>query len=335
MSSGRLLQLLHLLGSRSRWGGADLADRLGISARTLRRDVECLRDLGYPVATVKGPSGGYSLSAGGRLPPLMLDDEQVMAIAIALQTAPSAVVGIDDALGRALTSLEQILPASRRAQARLPVTAIRNAWEFSAAPVHAGVLSALGGAIRLRQEVRLDYLDEQHVRPAPGDDAFVPPVTVQPHHLAIWAGRWYLVARIPDNGRWHIYRVDRIHKVQNLYQEFTPGRPPTGDAGSFVMTTADRGDTPARWQCLGTVLMQLPAHVVARWAPGGSVVEGVDDESCHVTLGAWSWAGIAGLLATFDADFTVVTPDALRRACRDLSLRLSKADAGAALPVPQ
>jgi len=208
-------------------------------------------------------------------------------------------------------------------------------WEFSAPPVQAAVLRELGGAIRLRQQVRIDYLDQSLRRPAPGDPDFAPPVTVQPHHLVVWAGRWYLVARLPGSGEWRIYRVDRIHQVQNLFQVFVPGTPPAGDVGRFVMTTPDRGDTPARWQCLGTVLMALPASVVARWAPGGSVVEAVDDQHCRFTLGAWSWAGIAGLLATFDADFTVVGPDALRQACRDVSWRLHDAAGDAEVRAPQ
>lgn len=332
-SAGRLLQLLQLLATRRRWHGPELADRLAISGRTLRRDIETLRLLGYPVATAKGPAGGYSLGVGGKLPPLLLDDEQVIALVIALQTAPSSVVGIDDALARTLSSVEQILPASVRAEARLHVTPIRNMWEFAAPPIHADVLREVGSAIRQRTEVQLDYLDSSGRRPAPGEDNFMPPVTVQPHHLVVWAGRWYLVARLPQHAQWRIYRVDRIHSVHNNFREFTPSPPPLGNVSHYVMTTADRGDTAAEWQCLGTVVMELPADVVARWAPGGSVVEPVDDRRCRFTVGAWSWAGIAGLLATFDADFTVVEPDELRVACQVTSRRLVRASAEQ--PVPQ
>lgn len=332
-SSGRLIKLLQLLATRRRWSGPELADRLAISARTLRRDVESLRSLGYPVATAKGPAGGYSLGVGGKLPPLLLDDEQVIALVIALQTAPSTVVGIDDALVRTLSSVEQILPAAVRAEARLHVTPIRNMWEFSAPPIQAGVLRDVGSAIRQHNEVDLDYLDSSRRRPAPGEEGFVPPVTVQPHHLVVWAGRWYLVARLPRPAQWRIFRLDRIHRVHNLFREFTPSPPPLGDVGRYVMTTADRGDTAAEWQCSATVMMQLPADVVARWAPGGSVVEAVDDQCCRLTLGAWSWAGIAGLLATFDADFTVVEPDELRAACRTVSGRM--VSASVEQPVPQ
>lgn len=128
-TSARILRLLSLLQARSDWPGAALADRLGISVRTLRRDVETLRDLGYPVEAGKGPGGGYRLGPGGKLPPLVLDDDQAIAIALALQTAPATVRGIDDAVARALTTLRQVLPARLRAASEaFEVSALRNYW---------------------------------------------------------------------------------------------------------------------------------------------------------------------------------------------------------------
>lgn len=132
-TSRRILRLLSLLSARVEWPGIELADRLGVSARTLRRDVETLRDLGYPVHAIKGPHGGYRLGAGGKLPPLVLDDDQAIAIALALQTAPATVTGIDDAVARALTTLRQVMPARLRAASEaFEVTSLRNYWEFSA-----------------------------------------------------------------------------------------------------------------------------------------------------------------------------------------------------------
>ncbi|WP_344810573.1 helix-turn-helix transcriptional regulator [Microlunatus aurantiacus] len=128
-TSSRLLALLSLLGARSRWAAPQLAERLEVSVRTLRRDVQSLRELGYPVDTVKGPGGGYRLGAGGKLPPLLLDDDQAIAVAVALQTAPASLAGIDDAVARALTSIKQLMPAHLRAEAdNMHLTALRNWW---------------------------------------------------------------------------------------------------------------------------------------------------------------------------------------------------------------
>lgn len=325
-SSARLLTLLSLLGARPEWSGHDLADRLGVSTRTLRRDIESLRGLGYPVQSLKGPDGGYRLGAGGKLPPLLLDDEQAIAVAVALQTAPSSVSGIDDAVARALTSITQIMPAHLRAEVEtMDLTAIRNAWEFAAPPIASETLKAVGSAVRNSHHLRFDYLDPDGSRPRPGDLDFVPPLRVEPHHLVVWAGRWYLVAYTPTRKSWDIYRVDRIHARDPTGTPFRRRELPEPDVARYVMTSHDRGDTPARWQCLGAALMELPADVVARWAPGGSVIEYVTPTRTRITLGAWSWAGIAGLLATFDADITIIEPDELKDACRTMARRYDKA----------
>ena len=323
-TSSRLLQLLALLGSRPRWSAADLSDRLDISPRTLRRDVDCLRELGYPVGSAMGPAGGYSLGTGGKLPPLLLDDEQAVAVAIALQTAPVTVRGIDEAVARALTSIKQVMPADLRAEAEsMHVTAIANPWEFAAPPVRAGILRCLGATIRNAHRLRLDYLAPDGRRRDPADPDFTPPMTVEAHHLVVWAARWYLVAYVPSDEKWTIFRVDRILSAVSLGTVFERRALPGSDVARYVMTSHDRGDTPAEWQCVGTVVLDLPPDVVARWAPGGSVIERFSANQSLLTLGAWSWAGIAGLLATFDADFTVVGPEPLRQACRTISRRLS------------
>jgi predicted DNA-binding transcriptional regulator YafY len=325
-ASSRLLRLLSLLGARPNWSGQDLADRLGISTRTLRRDMESLRELGYPVQALKGPDGGYQLGAGSKLPPLLLDDEQAVAVAVALQTAPTSVAGIDDAVARALTSIKQVMPAHLRAEIdAMHLTAIRNSWEFPAPPIASSTLKAVGYAVRNGHLMRFDYLTPDGHRPHPNDPDFAPPLRVEPHHLVMWAGRWYLVAYTPATEAWGIYRVDRIHAHAPTGTPFQRRELPEPNVARYVMTSYDRGDTPAPWQCLGTVLMELPADVVARWAPGGSVIEYVTPTQTRITLGAWSWAGIAGLLATFDADITVVEPDELKDACRTLARRYQQA----------
>ena len=332
-TSARLLDLLSLLGARALWSGPDLAERLGISARTLRRDVESLRGLGYPVSTVKGPDGGYRLGAGGKLPPLLLDDDQAIAVAVALQTAPTSVSGIDDAVGRALTSIEQLLPAPLRAEAEaMHLTAVRNWWEFAAPPIAAQTLRAVGRALRTSQLLRFDHLTPDGRRPAPHDPDFTPPLRVEPHHLLTWAGRWYLVAYSLAAADWRIYRVDRIHPHAPTGVPFRRREPPAPDLARYVVTSWDRDDTPAKWQCSGTAMVDLPPGLVARWAPGGSVVEYVSPTQTRITVGAWSWAGIAGLLATFDADLTSLEPAELVDACRSLAQRYARATADPSRP---
>lgn len=328
-TSARLLQLLSLLGARATWSGPELADRLGVSTRTLRRDVESLRELGYRVEATKGPDGGYGLGAGSNLPPLFLDDEQAVAIAVALQTAPASVSGIDEALSRALTGLKQVMPAPLRAEVdALHLTAIRNSWEFSASPIASDTLRAVGSALRKGHLLRFEYLTSDGRRPHPMDGDFTPPLSVEPHHLVTWAGRWYLVAYRPGPECWGIYRVDRVHAHDPTGIPFRRRELPDSSVAHYVMTSPDRGDTPAQWQCLGVALLELPADVVARWAPGGSVVDRVTPTQTRITLGAWSWAGIAGLLATFDADVTVLEPDELKAAFRTLSQRCQQASRG-------
>lgn len=325
-TSSRLLALLSLLGARSRWAAPQLAERLEVSVRTLRRDVQSLRELGYPVDTVKGPGGGYRLGAGGKLPPLLLDDDQAIAVAVALQTAPASLAGIDDAVARALTSIKQLMPAHLRAEAdNMHLTALRNWWEFAAPPIAAERLRAVGAAIRTTQLLRFDYVRPDGRLPEPHDADFTAPLQVEPHELVTWAGRWYLVAYVAAPGSWQIFRVDRIHPRPPTGACFPRRQLPEPDVARYVMTSWDRGDTPARWQCCGTALVDLPPDPVARWAPGGSVVEHVSPHQTRLTVGAWSWAGIAGLLATFDADITVLGPSELVDACRTLARRYSRA----------
>ena len=334
-TSARLLDLLSLLGARASWSGPQLARRLGVSTRTVRRDLQSLRGLGYPVQTVKGPDGGYRLGAGSRLPPLLLDDDQAIAVAVALQTAPTSVAGIDDALARALTSIKQLLPVSLRAEAdAMHLTAIRNWWDFAAPPIASTTLRAVGSAVRNQHLLRFDYLTADGRRADPHEVDFVAPIQVEPHHLVVWAGRWYLVAYTPTAEAWRIYRVDRVHPGSPTGVPFQRRELPEPDVARYVSTSYDRGDTPAPWQCCGSALIDLPPEVVARWAPGGSVVEYVSPTQTRIALGAWSWAGVAGLLATFDADITDLKPKELKDTCHALAQRYQRSATGAAVISP-
>lgn len=322
-TSSRALTLLSLLSTGRTWSGRELAARLAVSTRTLRRDVDALRQLGFPVLTTSGPTGGHRLAAGSTLPPLLFDDEQAVAVALALQTAPVTVTGVGDGAARALTTLRQVLPVHLQPQVdALRVTAIPNAWEFAAPPVDHATLAAVGDAVRRGHVLRFDQLDAQGRRPEPGDADFRPPLRVEPHHLAVWAGRWYLVSYDLAAAGWVVHRVDRIHPLGPTGVPFRHRPLPAADVAEYVVNRHDRGDTVAEWPCTGSVLMELPADLAARWAPAGAVVEQVSDSRCRFTVGAWSWAGVVGILATFAADVSEVEPAELRAEMAVVSARL-------------
>lgn len=321
-TSARILRLLTLLEARADWRGSELSTRLDVSPRTLRRDIDTLREIGYPVETAKGPGGGYRLGAGGKLPPLVLDDDQAIAIAIALQTAPATVTGIDDAVTRALTTLRQIMPARLRAASEaFEITALRNYWDFAAPPIDVKTLQAVGSAIRTHRVLRFDYRAPDGAIPGPGEPGFTPPREVEPHHLVVWAGRWYLLARDDRTGTWGTYRVDRVTPRSPAGALFSPTPLTDDDLTRLVVQNPDRGDTAGQWQCRGSATIDLPASVVARWAPGGSVVEHLSEQSCRLTIGGWSWMGIAGLFITFDADLHDTDPKELTEAFHRLASR--------------
>ncbi|TVL90260.1 YafY family protein [Streptomyces sp. SAJ15] len=322
-TSRRALRLLSLLGSRRQWPLRELATKLEASERTVRRDIETLRQLGYPITTVHGPDGGYRLGAGHTLPPLVFDHDQALAVAVALQTAPSTVFGLRDDAARALITLEQAMPAELRAGMKaLHLTRLRNYWEFPAPPIDSTALTAVGAAVRHRHVLVTETLRADGSRPETGDDDFLPARRIEPHHLVIWAGRWYLVAYDLGDHRWRVHRVDRLRPRPTTHR-FSPRKLPADDLAHFVMSSHDRGDTLDAWQCIGNARLNLPADIVARWAPGGSVVEHLDAEHCRLTLGAWSWAGIAGILATFDTELADLHPPELAHACRRLAHRLA------------
>ncbi|WP_029892796.1 helix-turn-helix transcriptional regulator [Nocardia brasiliensis] len=321
-TSRRALRLLSLLAARRRWSLDELVAQLDVSARTVRRDIETLRSLDYPITTVRGPAGGYELGSGHTLPPLLFDDEQALAVAVALQTAPSTVFGLGADAARALKTLEQVMPNRlRTAMESLKLTRLQNYWEFPAPPIAADALKVVGSAVRTHHLLVVEALRPDGSRPHPRDRDFTPPRRIEPHHLVVWAGRWYLVAYHPADSTWRVHRVDRLHLRTPPGLSFTPRELPGNDVAHFVMTSHNRGDTPATWECLGSARLDLPAETVARWAPGGSVVEHLDPRHCRLTLGAWSWAGIAGILATFDTELSEVEPPELVAACQRLAQR--------------
>ncbi|GAA3130535.1 WYL domain-containing protein [Planomonospora alba] len=320
-TSARALKLLSIFGIGATLTAAELAARLGTSVRTVRRDIDTLRDLGYEIDAVRGAGGGYRLGRATRLAPVVFDEDQAVAVAVALQTVPAILSGIRENSARALATLRQAMPARSRIHAEaFTVSAARNYWEFPAAPIDAEIIRVIGAAINRRHLVRVDCTGEDG--PAT--------LTLEPHDLVVWAARWYLVAFEPEADRWRAMRIDRLEPRMPTGRTFERRDVPHGDPAAFVMNTHDRGDTPAEWPCRGSALVALPAPVVARFAPGGSTVAHETDSSCRLTLGAWSWAGLAGLLLTFDADVADVEPAELRQALRSLRTRIDEGlgDAG-------
>ncbi|MGN2642005.1 helix-turn-helix transcriptional regulator [Nocardia takedensis] len=312
-TSARLLALLSLLQTRRDWPGALLAERLDISARTVRRDVDRLRELGYPIAAVKGPEGGYRLDAGAELPPLLFDDEQAVALAVALQLAAGSQAGIEEAAVRALNTIRQVMPSRLRHRIdMLQVTPV----EPAARPrVDSGVLLAISAAAHAHEILRFDYAKAE--APDPPD----PPRRTEPHHLVTWGGRWYLVAWDLDRADWRTFRVDRITPRIPTGPRFHPRELPGGDVTAYVVAKFRGAPT---WPCTGEVIIDRPAALVSTYLRD-AVVEELTPTRCRATVGSWSWMGLAATLANFDAPIRVLQPPALRTAFTTLAHRCTTA----------
>jgi predicted DNA-binding transcriptional regulator YafY len=308
-TSARLLRLLALLPTRREWSGQDLADRLGVTTRTVRRDIDKLRDLDYPVAAGKGIAGGYRLGPGAQLPPLLLDDDEAVATAIALRTATtSGVAGIGETAVRALLKLEQVLPARLRHR----VEAVRPAavrTPLRAFAVDAGVLSTVGAACRDRQRLRFDYRGRGDAEHGPRGDAGHGPRGdaghsrhVEPHALVTWGSRWYLVAWDCDRADWRTFRVDRIRPRTPAGPRFTPRDLPGGDPAAYVA-----GSVARMWAYQATVRLHTPAvSDVAQTAATYGRVEPVDDRTCLLHIGADTPRALTFILGAIEADFDIV-----------------------------
>ncbi|MEM8904263.1 MAG: YafY family protein [Actinomycetota bacterium] len=235
--TGRILQLLSLLQTHRFWPGPELAGRLEVSERTLRRDIERLRDLGYPVDATPGVDGGYRLAAGSHLPPLLLDDDEAVAIAVGLRTAAGAAVeGIEETSLRALAKLQQLLPDRlRRRVDSIQDTVVVRYWQNADTEVSAGVLAVLAQGCRDHEEVRFDY------RRRDGEESSR---RVEPHQLVSLGRRWYLVAWDVRRSDWRTFRVDRLVGPRLAGGRFTPRAVPHGDAVRFVEEGLRRAPMP-------------------------------------------------------------------------------------------
>ncbi|MGC5166643.1 helix-turn-helix transcriptional regulator [Luteimicrobium sp. DT211] len=321
-TSARLLELLSLLQARREWTGRELAGRLEVGERTVRRDVERLRSLGYPVAATRGVAGGYRLEAGAAMPPLLLSDDEAVAIAVGLRTAARhPVSGIDESAARAIAKLEQVLPPRLRAR----VVALAGATvdvppDGPAAVVDADTLAAFAAAVRDHETVRFDYARHD------GTDSRR---RAEPHRLVVWGRRWYLLAWDLDRGDWRTFRLDRCGRPGSpAGPRFAPRELPD-DPADLVR----RGVSAAGARVRARVLVHAPADVVlARVSPAVGTVTARDDGSCVLDAGADSPAALARYLAWLDADFEVVEPDEVRAEVRALAARYARADAGRGVP---
>jgi predicted DNA-binding transcriptional regulator YafY len=311
-TSARLLRLLSLLQTPRDWTGPELAGRLEVSTRTVRKDIERLRGLGYPVHATRGPAGGYRLEAGAAMPPLLLDDEEAVAVALGLRTAAGGTIaGIEETSLRALAKLEQVLPARLRRRVNALHT-YTTPISGSGPTVDAAVLTAVTASCRDHERLRFDYR---------GHDGTASLRVVEAYRLVNWGRRWYLVAW--DTGRedWRTFRADRIAPRTPAGPRFTPRDLPD-DAAAHVM----RGVSAAAWRHRAQVTVHTSAETIAeRINPAVGTVEAIDEHTCVLHTGADTLETIAAHLGLLGADFTVTHPPELRMHLRRLSDRYRRA----------
>lgn len=312
-TSGRLLQLLSLLQGRRDWPGNELAERLEVSARTIRRDVERLRSLGYPVESLTGPAGGYKLRAGTAMPPLLLDDEEAVAIAVGLRSAAgSSVSGIEETAVRALVKLEQVLPGHLRRR----VSALTHATftlPVAGPRVEPGHLSVIAAACRDRERIRFAYRSR---------DGAESRREVEPHALVNHGRRWYLVAWDRAREDWRSFRIDRVGGPQSTGVRFAPGELPAKNAAAYVSRSIST--MPSRFEAL--VTLHASAEEMGRRAPWhAGTIEPIDGRTCRLRTGDDDLSWLALRLAMLDVDFEVHEPPELLEHLTALARRLRSA----------
>ncbi|MET9394973.1 YafY family protein [Streptomyces sp. NPDC006624] len=324
-TSARLLRLLSLLQAHREWSGADLAGRLGVSARTLRRDVDRLRELGYPVNASPGTGGGYQLGAGARLPPLLLDDDEAVAVAVGLRTAAGqGIEGIGETSVRALAKLEQVLPDRlRRRVGALNAFTVPMLRGTPPSPVDPAVLTELANLCRDAERLRFDYQ---------GHDGTPTRRTAEPHRLVCTERRWYLVAWDLDREDWRTFRVDRITPTPPHGPRFVPRDPPAGDLAAYV----SRGVSTRVYATHAVVRILAPLEeAAARISPSAGVLEAEGPDTCLLRCGAASLDVMVIHIVMLGFPFEVLEPDGLLDAVRRTRDRLDEALARAAQSPPR
>jgi predicted DNA-binding transcriptional regulator YafY len=315
-TSGRLLTLLSLLQSPREWPGPELARRLGVTTRTVRNDVDRLRQLGYPVQASRGAVGGYRLSAGAAMPPLLLDDDEAVAIAVSLRTASGgAVDGLEESALRALTKLQQVLPQRLGRQVdALQSHTVRVSGTRRGPQLDGGVLALIAAAARDREVMRFGYSDHA---------GSVTERRIEPYRLVNWGRRWYLVAFDVDRADWRTFRVDRMVEPRSVGHRFALRPLPAEDIAAYVASKTRQ----VQMKVTGRVIVHAPAEEVSArigaWSDGS--VEALAPDRCLLELAGRSVEDIAFWVGVLDADFEVVDSPELLAAVARIAERYARA----------
>jgi predicted DNA-binding transcriptional regulator YafY len=303
-TSSRLLSLLALMQARPAWPGSELAERLGVSTRTIRNDIDRLRQLGYPVDATRGSAGYYQLGVGAKLPPLLLDDEEAVAVAVGLRTG-AGVSGMTESSARALAKLEQVLPHRLRRQVHAVHSSMSKGLDNTGSnvpdpEVDPAVVSTIAAAIRDEHYLRFDYV-------APGRPENVWPLLVEPYRLVSWQRYWYLLAR-DEKGAWHTYRVDWMYLRMATGKRYRPRPMPAEEYVDFVM----RDVAVTGWKVHARITVFAPAEeVLSRIHAAVGIVESIDESTCVLVTGADSWEVVAVYIGMLGLDFHVTDPPEL------------------------
>ena len=309
-TTARVLHLLDLLQSRPVWSGTELADRLGVTTRSVRRDVERLRDLGYPVNAAHGAGGGYQLGAGRRLPPLLLDDAEAVAVAVCLRLAAGGTVeGLGEAAVRTLAKLDQVLPGRLRSQ----VEAIHEATvtlESGAEPVDAATLLLLARACRETERVTFAYAGPR----GSGERR------VEPYRLVATGRRWYLLADDLDREDWRTFRLDRMTDAETRGWRFRPREAP--DAAAYVQRSISAG----AYDHVARVRIEAPKSLVEKQVPASvGTVTSDGAERCIFEAGGDQLGAMAMHIGALPWEMTVLDPPELREVMREQAARMLRA----------
>ena len=309
-TSARALRLLSMLQVRREWSGEELGDRLGVDVRTIRRDVDRLRELGYTIDASAGRGGGYRLGAGAATPPLLLDDDEAVAVAVALGAAAGTTAGSDEVALRVLAKLDQLLPRRlRRRLSALPEVTVSLANPQGATSL--SVLAAIAAACRDQVIIAFSYCDNR---------GQVTKRTVEPMRLVHTGRRWYLAAWDLERADWRTFRVDRVQAQPRLTQgaRFDPRQPPEDFA---TLVSRSISASPYRYQVrlrvkgsMSDIRRRVPASI--------GVLEPLEDGYCALTTGGETFEIIAALIIYLGVEFTLIEPRELEEPIRAIATRL-------------
>ena len=318
-TSARLLRLLWLLQSRRYWSGRELSDRVEVDARTVRRDIDRLRELGYAVEASPGLGGGYQLKAGSSLPPVLLDDEEAVTVAVAVRAAASSIGKMEEAAVRLLAKLDQLLPSRLRKRA----SALHSVTISLARPEGApsiDLLTHIAGACRDHLKLGINYRDRA---------GNVTSRVVEPLRLAHTGRLWYLVAWDSQRRDWRTFRMDRVARLASTGPQFTPRNFP-GDIAEYLSRSIRQ--VPYRYR-MRIKLKGSVTELAKRIPSWCGVLEALDEESCTLSTGADSIEALAAQVVLTGTDFDILDAPELVAELREIAARLDRATRVTALPV--